>query len=229
MRSLLAYAYKLLGRRRGPTTTLPPQGEQGILQLGHRDYVGGLWDEVGQLQLDFLTSEGLTPDSVLLDIGCGALRLGSKAIEYLNSGNYLGIEKEASLVIAGLDIELSEYARATKNPTIIASDCFEFEKIGRCADIAIAQSLFTHLPKTEIRKCLKNLWPFLRAGGKLYATFFECARPRKNPTAAHDHDFFAYTKDEITSLCKDLSFSARYLGNWGHPRGQVMVEFQRIP
>jgi hypothetical protein len=42
----------------------------------HRAVVGGMWDELGALQLDFLRARGLRPDSRLLDIGCGSLRLG---------------------------------------------------------------------------------------------------------------------------------------------------------
>ena len=45
----------------------------------HRDSVGGLWDEVGQLQVDFLVSRGLMQHHKLLDIGCGSLRGGSNS------------------------------------------------------------------------------------------------------------------------------------------------------
>jgi len=42
----------------------------------HRQFVGGLWQEVGLLQYDFLLSKGLEPGNSLLDLGCGALRGG---------------------------------------------------------------------------------------------------------------------------------------------------------
>ena len=51
----------------------------------HRKIIGGLWDEIGQLQFDYLRENGLTPQSRLLDIGCGSLRLGAKAVAYLES------------------------------------------------------------------------------------------------------------------------------------------------
>ncbi len=38
--------------------------------------VGGLWDEIGQLQFDFLRAKGLLPRHKLLDFGCGSLRGG---------------------------------------------------------------------------------------------------------------------------------------------------------
>ena len=48
-----------------------PTGPEGIATLGHRDYVGGRWEELGRLQFDFLCDHGLRPEHVLLDVACG--------------------------------------------------------------------------------------------------------------------------------------------------------------
>jgi hypothetical protein len=42
----------------------------------HRDLVGGLWEELGRLQFEFLVGAGLRPEMRLLDIGCGCPRGG---------------------------------------------------------------------------------------------------------------------------------------------------------
>ena len=52
--------------------------------------VGGMWDEIGRLQFEFLRARGLKADHWLLDIGCGCLRGGIHAIKYLKTGNYYG-------------------------------------------------------------------------------------------------------------------------------------------
>jgi hypothetical protein len=57
-------------------TDLKPEGEEGIRQGGHREYVGGFWDEIGKLQFDFMVQQGLKPSDCFLDIACGALRGG---------------------------------------------------------------------------------------------------------------------------------------------------------
>src|SRR3989449_5135255 len=72
----------------------------------HREAVGGLWDEIGQLQIDFLVSQGLMPHHRLLDIGCGSLRGGVKMIRYLDVGHYAGVDLHESLINAGYEIEL---------------------------------------------------------------------------------------------------------------------------
>jgi len=44
-----------------PRRFLVPLSSEEIEQGKHRELVGGLWDEVGRLQLDFLVREGLQP------------------------------------------------------------------------------------------------------------------------------------------------------------------------
>ena len=48
----------------------------------HRRAVGGLWDEIGLLQRDFLIDHGLKRNHFLLDIRCGPLRGGVTIIPY---------------------------------------------------------------------------------------------------------------------------------------------------
>ena len=47
---------------------------QEVAAGAHRDFVGGMWDEVGALQFEYMQSAGLRPGHRLLDMGCGALR-----------------------------------------------------------------------------------------------------------------------------------------------------------
>jgi hypothetical protein len=72
----------------------------------HRDVIGGLWDQLGQLQFDYMIREGLKPHHKLLDIGCGSLRGGIHFIRYLDAGNYIGTDPNMSLLDAGYEIEL---------------------------------------------------------------------------------------------------------------------------
>jgi len=203
-----------------------PTGPLGIAALGHRQCVGGMWEELGRLQLDFLIEHGLTPQTVLLDIGCGSLRLGRLAIPYLEPGHYLAIEKEEGLVRAGLEKELDPKVRISRRPEIVVSSDFEFDRLSGSADLAIAQAVFTHLPPDRIRLCLRRLRPALVEGGRLYATFFETEHPIDNPRMPHDHKSFRYTKAEMLAFGEDAGFAGRYLGAWNHPRGQVMVEYR---
>ena len=49
-----------------------------------------IWAEHQQMQLSFLRRRGLTSSSIVLDIGCGPMRLGSALIPLPDEGWYYG-------------------------------------------------------------------------------------------------------------------------------------------
>jgi SAM-dependent methyltransferase len=203
----------------------------------HRKVVGGMWDELGQLQLDFLTSQGLSPSHTLLDVGCGSLRGGVKFIPYLDPGGYWGIEKDPTLLQVGWDIELAKCGLATRQPReqLVCLDDFQFSSLGAQFDYAIAQSVFTHMPLNRIRRCLARLAPAMRQHGRFYATFFEIdgSQDREDDhvhaiggvTSHSDRAFYHYQRPDFDFVVADQPWRLDYIGEWGHPRGQRMLLF----
>lgn len=211
----------LFKRRKRPT----PHGPVGIDLVGHRDYVGGMWETIGALQFAYLKDAGLEPRHVLFDVACGSLRGGVHFIPYLDAGNYCGIDKERALIDAGLRDELDDAVRVAKRPRLVVSEDFAFERFGVHADYAIAQSLLTHLPPELCTRCLSRLRPWMRDGGLLCATFFPSDRPVSNPGEPHDHGRFEYTPEEFAAFGTEAGWRAEYVGDWRHPRGQHMMHF----
>ena len=216
---------KRAARRTIQDLRLQPQGERGIKIVGHRQYVGGAWDEIGKLQFDWLISQGMLPHHYLLDIACGSLRLGVHAIPYLDRGRYLGIDKEQSLIDAGLALELPADVAREKQPQLIQSSDFAFDRFDQQPDFAMAQSLFTHLTPDIINLCFARLRPRMKPESKFYATYFLARPETRNPKKSHDHGHFFYSQDEMRGFGTDNGFRAEYIGNWGHPRKQVMVRY----
>jgi hypothetical protein len=200
-------------------------GESGIRQVGHREYVGGLWDQLGRLQFDFLVAQGLRPHHYLLDVGCGCLRGGVHFIGYLEPGHYCGLEKEPLLLEAGLRDELPAGMRETKRPRLHLTADFDCIPFAVPLDFGLAQSLFTHLPAGLVRTCLARIRPAFRPGGVFFATFFETGREQLNPALPHDHGYFAYTRRQMEDLGRHEGWRPEHLGEWGHPRGQRMMRF----
>jgi len=205
--------------------SVKPEGKEGIQKLGHRGYVGGLWDELGKLQFEFLINQGLKPEHCLLDIACGSLRAGRFFIGYLDPGNYLGLDKERDLIDLGLQNEMEKIVLEAKKPEFIVSGTFEFEKFSKTADFSLAQSLFTHLNPQDIDVCLYKLREYADANHTFYATFFEGDPPQKNPSHSHSHACFYYSKDFFIRLGKNNGWEVFYIGDWNHPRDQKMVKF----
>ena len=205
----------------------------------HRAQVGGLWEQMGRHQLDFLIAEGLRPDMKVLDVGCGCLRAGVHLVRYLEPGNYYGIDVNASLLQAGYDVELRAAGLQERLPraNLLHDGEFEAWRLGVQFDVALAQSLFTHLPANLIRRCLHELARCVRPDGALYATFFEA--PADAPIALRvehqpggivsylDRDPYHYRLRDILWLAAELPWRVENLGDWGHPRGQRMLRGTR--
>jgi hypothetical protein len=215
------------GRLHGAPGSVP-EGDEGIRILGHRDYVGGgLWEEIGRLQFDFLVAQGLRPSHCLLDIACGALRGGVHFIAYLEAGNYLGLDKERTLVTLGIEKELGVATYAEKKPQLVVSASFEFQRFTKRPDMSIAQSLFTHLNPADIRLCLGNLREFVATGHRLYATFFE-GDSSGNRAGSHSLAGFRYSRAELERFGSETGWRAAYLGDWQHPRRQMMMRYAAV-
>lgn len=202
-------------------------GPEGIRQVGHRAYVGGLWDEIGSLQFEFLIGQGLAPTDVLVDIACGSLRAGVHLIQYLEPSCYLGIDKEQMLIDAGLSDELPASVVAQKAPEFVVSSTFEFDRFSRRPDLGLSQSLFTHLTPPVISRCYRSLRDWVEPGFRLYATWFQTDAPAQNPQEPDDTARFAYTPAEMQEMAGP-GWRFENIGDWGHPRGQIMTRWDAV-
>lgn len=227
-----------------PSPYYDQQAVQREVDAGrHREAIGGLWDALGELQLRFLKDQGLQPGHRLLDIGCGALRFGVKAVDYLEPGNYFGVDLSEGLIDAGYLRELSESQRA-RLPRGNLHSCpdFDLSFLPAKVDFAMAQSLFTHMPLNHIRRCLGQLAPKLDEGGVFFATAWlvpgdwNMATPFTQegaidgaPVVTFDvRDPYHYRLDDFQYLVAGLPYRLTLLGQWGHPRAQPMLAFERV-
>jgi hypothetical protein len=201
------------------------EGERLIQIVGHRNYIGGGWDKIGKLQLNFLLEHGLTPSHCFLDIACGSLRGGVHFIDYLEPGNYLGIDKERKLIELAIEKELGDSVYKNKKPEFVISDRFEFNKFSKKPKFSIAQSLFTHLTPEDIRLCLGNLRDFVDTGHILFATFSE-GRSSLNRKRSHSIVMLKYSKVEMEAFGQQTGWKASYIGDWDQPRGQLMMKYE---
>ena len=199
----------------------------------HRDFIGGLWEELGHLQLEFLIKSGLKPNHKLLDIGCGCLRGGVHYVKYLQEGNYYGLDINNSLIEAG-KIEIEKAGLIKKKPNLIVDDNFSFDKFGSKFDFMVSVSVFTHLSMNIIIRCLNNARENLAPNGVYYSTFFQAPSPSHLETIKqqpgdivtnYDSDPFHYSVEELAYMAKLAKLELNVIGDWGHPRNQKMAAF----
>lgn len=179
-----------------------------------RDRVGGLWDEIGPLQLTLVQSAGVEPDARLLDAGCGCARGGIHLARWLTDGTYTGIDRDAELVEAAR-LELQQVGA---HGTIIRGDLLDAETwTGVDYDTVLLQSVWTHLPLADVARTLAHIAATMARPGRLVATHFTPGTFGATPTA----DPFAQTHAELEALADEHGFAVEVAsGDFGHPRGQ---------
>jgi cyclopropane fatty-acyl-phospholipid synthase-like methyltransferase len=214
--------------------------DSGVAEGRHRQLVGGLWDEIGPLQLEILAEHGLKAHHTLLDVGCGCLRGGVHFVRYLDPGHYFGTDINQSLLDAGYDVELREAGLQSRLPraSLKADRDFRFSDFKVVFDRAIAFSLFTHLPLNQIRICLERMAEVVKPGGIFHATFFEApdgaptgADVRHPPAGVLTHgaaDPYHYRVADFRYAAEGLPWDVRYVGPTRHPKGQRLINFVRL-
>ena len=187
--------------------------------------VGGMWEEIGRLQMNFLVNHGLLPTHKFLDIGCGTLRGGRHFIKYLNAGNYAGMDISVKAVKYGKDL-VREEGLAEKQPRLLIDkdgDLRFTEFSGEIFDYLLAQSVFTHLMPKHIEGCFQHIGSIMGIDSKFFFTFNEGAAFTQ--LGLKD---FSYPFSFFESLAKTYGFElADYSVEYSHPRGQRMAQISK--
>jgi len=213
---------------RPPSPYLAPGFYDRALAEGrHRDIVGGRWEETGRLQLALLQAHGMQPHHRLLDIGAGALRLGCKAVPYLNHGHYHATDASRALMLRGRAVELPDPARLPEAQLVEDAE-FAFPGLPAHADYLIAWGVFTHLPPDQTAQALARIaarWPeprvllftvFLAPGGQ--------AGPLRQPDGVVTHPDrppWHLTESTLRDMATTAGLSLTRLPD-RLPRGQVL-------
>ncbi|MGB3407400.1 MAG: class I SAM-dependent methyltransferase [Jannaschia sp.] len=129
--------------------------DRALAEGRHRDIVGGRWDETGRAQMSVLRAAGLRPHHRLLDVGAGSLRLGCRAVTWLDEGNYWATDASRALMMRGRSEELADPGRLPVEHLIEDAD-FVYPGVPETIDMALAFAVFTHLPPDRLSLALRN-------------------------------------------------------------------------
>lgn len=207
-----------------------PDFYQDALAKGrHRDIVGGRWDETGRVQMQLLLDEGLQPHHRLLDIGCGSLRLGCRAVPFLDPGHYWGTDLSGALMRKGYEAELADKSRLSPSHLIEDAD-FSFPGVPDTMDYVLAFAVFTHLPMNHLRRALIQVRArFLVLQCFLFTVFLapdaqSSLNPVRQPDGVVTHDIRApyhLLEGELTQMAAAAGFRLT-LYPARLPRGQIL-------
>lgn len=196
--------------------------ETAIASGQHRAIVGGRWDETGRIAMTILREAGLCPHHHLLDIGAGALRLGCKAVPYLDRGHYWATDASRAILLAGHRLELEDPARL--DPAHLIEDAgFTFPGVPNSITHAIAFAVFPHLPMIHLERAFTNLLRFTRLERFLFTVFLApdpvtAMTPYRQPDGVVTHA----TRPPYHVLAKDVTRLAQR-HDWRLTRSTVML------
>ena len=187
--------------------------------------VGPSWEKIGKLQFDYLIELGMKPHHRMLDVGCGTLRGGRHAIEYLDSGNYTGMDLSPKAIDYAHQL-VQEEGLSEKQPRLLvsANKDLEFREFdGETFDFLLAQSVFTHLMPEHIEECFRHIVRIMDAGSIFSFTY--------NRASAHGqtgNKSFVYPWSFFTSLAEKVGVTVEDCADkYDHPHGQRMVTLRR--
>lgn len=134
------------------------------------DFVGdpGSFGRRGEMIRDFLIEEGMTPNSNVLEIGCGCLEESVHLVRHLAPGHYAGIEPSGWLVNAGMEMFPDLQSRAPRFSWRTDFDAGEF---GLQFDFVVCHSVMSHMAHWQLPLALANVRAVVGEGAKWLASY----------------------------------------------------------
>jgi hypothetical protein len=106
------------------------------------------------------------------------------------------------------------------------SSAFEFDRLSKQADYALAWSLFTHLNAADLETCLRKLRAYVGPEHQFFATFAP-GESERNAAQSHAHAAFYYSPEELAAMGERNGWECDYIGRLEHTRvmRQAMMQF----
>ena len=168
------------------------------------------WLKLGQMQFDYLVSHGLKPGMRMLEIGCGNLRAGRLFIDYLNVGDYYGLDISPDILLAA-QRTLAEAGLQDKLPhlTLVQDLKLAFLPVEHF-DVVHAHSVFSHSPIEVIEECLAHIGRVMKPDG-----FFDFTFDRTEGAEHHvlREDFY-YRTETLVALAGRYGLAGRFMTDW---------------
>ncbi|WP_371785027.1 class I SAM-dependent methyltransferase [Streptosporangium subroseum] len=170
----------------------------------------GRWLALGQMQFDYLARHGLKPEHRMLDIGCGNLRAGRLFIDYLDTGNYYGVDISPDLLMAAQKT-LVDHGLRDKLPHLMPVKDLRFAALpDEMFDVVHAHSVFSHFPINVIEECFQHIGRIMKPGGWFDFTF-DRTEGKEHQVLRED---FYYRTETLMALADKHGLRGTFMDDW---------------
>jgi SAM-dependent methyltransferase len=216
-----------IARKASGRSYIPPYSIR-IRSNGVRQDIGGEgFVRVGKQIAALLQKHaGLTPDSRVLELGCGCGRNALGLSGILNSGNYTGMDIEKIALEAAknnqrlqgkkfhfdfLDVRNDTYNPDGKYP---ATE-YVFPYRSQSFDVVFMISVLTHMLTDEVTNYAKEIARILKPGGRCFATAYLLDRPMTSqfPFSAQQHSYANETVPGIAVAYQSSFLASTFADN----------------
>jgi SAM-dependent methyltransferase len=212
---------------------IPMAGGTG--RWAERDVVamGGppkLFEEAGREQLIVLLEHGLTFDSRVVDIGCGALRGGRWVMRLLDPGCYFGLDSDEEQVRVGLERFVPAEVVAEKHPHFAYNADFDLAGFDTTFTHFLLRSVWTHCAKRQIEQSLDAFVKWGDPDAILLASVWFPQFTRRRPFYRPDYKGEEWVgRDHRAKVHGGVAHSWRWIKGAASARGLMAVKIDRPP
>ncbi len=220
-----------------PKGQLAPPKRLIFIGSGNFIQIGNLFKD------DFVEHKIISPESNVLDVGCGIGRSAIPLTGYLKGGRYEGFD----IIKTGINWCNKHIAKRFPNFRFTLVDLsndlyknsgglaqnFTFPYPHSSFDLVIVLSVFTHMVEEEVERYVSEISRVLKPGGYCYSTFFilndSSIRYMKSNNHAFDFKFdkgnYSLLDEEVRSA--NVAFNEDYVMNTLVPENGFIVQSMR--
>jgi SAM-dependent methyltransferase len=155
------------GASEGDRADAAPISAAEFLDEEHHRAYGRPW-VMGRYYVDQLIELGLDPAARVLDLGCGAGRVGIWLVPYLEDACYCGVDNHLRSLVAFAGYENFLHRLWPRRPRLMLSGGFEVAGFGERFDVALDFFVLAHLEAHAQQQAVERIARVCGPGARLY-------------------------------------------------------------
>lgn len=145
-----------------------PIDTEAFLDEPHHRFYGRPW-VMGRYYFDQLRAKGLRRSHRVLDLGCGAGRVGVWLAAYLDADRYCGVDAHLRALAAFAAYESVLHGLEAKRPRLLHAENFEVDAFGERFDVALDFYVTPHLTRDAAIDAMARTAAVCSRGARLFS------------------------------------------------------------